>query len=243
VSSRYIQTLERSLLINMFGADYTPAITLSGRKGHFDYYTGVFSNAAGRHMGQAFTNLDSGYSFLAAVYYDLGHKLGTDTAFLHASYVHSDANASATNLNRFKDGISSALIVTKGPASFMAEGILGLGADDGDVYGLNLQPGYFLTDKLQIVGRYQVAGSSGTNGLRAQSRYERPAGLRTGDLYQAGYIGLNYHIAKHRIKLMTGVEYATLGGRDVWTASAMVRVFWGPHSGGAFPMATMLKAR
>jgi hypothetical protein len=66
--------------------------------------------------------------------------------------------------------------------------------------------------------------------------------LRTGDLYQAGYLGLNYHIAKHRIKLMTGVEYSTLGGRDVWTASTMVRVFWGPHSGGAFPMATMLKA-
>jgi hypothetical protein len=124
----------------------------------------------------------------------------------------------------------------------MAEGIIGLGAAAGDVYGLNIQPGYFLTDKLQIVGRYQVAGSSGTNGLRAQSRYERPAGLRTGDLYQAGYLGLNYHIAKHRIKLMTGVEYSTLGGRDVWTASTMVRVFWGPHSGGAFPMATMLKA-
>jgi hypothetical protein len=49
----------------------------------------------------------------------------------------------------------------------MAEGIIGLGAAAGDVYGLNIQPGYFLTDKLQIVGRYQVAGSSGTNGLRA----------------------------------------------------------------------------
>ena len=241
VSSRYIQTLERSLVINMFGADYTPAITLSGQKGRFDYYTGVFSNATGTDMWKAFTVLNSGYSFLAAVYYDLGKSLGTDTAFLHASYVHSDANRSATNLNRFEDGISSALILTKGPASFMAEGIIGLGAA-GDVYGLNIQPGYFLTDKLQIVGRYQVAGSSGTNGLRAQSRYERPAGLRTGDLYQAGYLGLNYHIAKHRIKLMTGVEYSTLGGRDVWTASTMVRVFWGPHSGGAFPMATMLKA-
>ncbi len=242
VSSRYIQTLERSLIINMFGADYTPAITLSGQKGRFDYYTGIFSNATGTDMWKAFTVLNSGYSFLAAVYYDLGKSLGTDTAFLHASYVHSDANRSATNLNRFEDGISSALILTKGPASFMAEGIIGLGAAAGDVYGLNIQPGYFLTDKLQIVGRYQVAGSSGTNGLRAQSRYERPAGLRTGDLYQAGYLGLNYHIAKHRIKLMTGVEYSTLGGRDVWTASTMVRVFWGPHSGGAFPMATMLKA-
>jgi len=243
VSSRYLQTLERSLLINMFAADYTPAITLSGRSGHFEYYTGVFSNATGTDMGKAFTELNSGYSFLAAVYYDLGKKLGTDTAYLHTSYVHSDASTKATNLNRFKDGASAALILTKGPASLMAEGVLGLGNDNGDVYGLNIQPGYFLTDKLQIVGRYQIAGSNGDNGLRAQARYERPGGLKTGDLYQAGYLGLNYHIAKHRIKLMTGVEYSTLGGQNVWTASTAVRVFWGPHSGGAFPMAMTLKAR
>jgi hypothetical protein len=243
VSSRYLQTLERSQMINMFGADYTPAITLSGRKGHFDYYTGIFSNATGTDMGKAFTDLDSGNSFLAAVYYDLGNKLHTDTAYLHASYVHSDANDNATNLNRFKNGISAAIIMTKGPASLMAESIIGLGAEAGDAYGLSVQPGYFLTDKLQIVGRYQVACSNDSNGLVAQRRYERPAGLSTGDLYQAGYVGLNYYIAKHRFKVMGGIECSTLGGEDVWTASAAVRVFWGPHSGGAFPMATMLKAR
>jgi len=243
VSSRYLQTLERSQMINMFAADYTPAITLSGRKGNFDYYTGIFSNAAGTDMWKAFTELDSGYSFIAAAYYDLGTKLHTDTAYLHTSYVHSDANSHATNLNRFENGISAAIIMTQGPGSLMAETIIGLGAEAGDAYGLNIQPGYFLTDKLQVVGRYQMACSNGSNGLSAQRRYERLAGLTTGDLYQAGYVGLNYFIANHRFKVMGGIEYSTLGGQDVWTASAMVRVFWGPHSGGAFPMATMLKAR
>ena len=240
VSSRYIQTLERSALINMFGADYTPAVTLSGRKGHIDYYAGIFSNAAGTDMWESFTELNSGYSLLAAVYYDLGKSLGTDSAFLHASYVHSDANDNATNLNRYEDGFSAALIMTKGPASFMAEGIIGLGAEKGDAYGINLQSGYFITDKLQIVGRYQLAASNGENGIQAQRRHERSAGLSTGDLYQAGYVGLNYHIAKHRIKVMTGIEYSTLGGEEVWTASTMFRVFWGPHSGGAFPMNVVL---
>lgn len=240
VSSRYIQTLERSALINMFGADYTPAVTLSGRKGHVDYYAGVFSNAAGTNMWDSFTELDSGYSLLAAMYYDLGKSLGTDSAFIHTSYVHSDANENATNLNRFTDGFSGALILTQGAASFMAEGIAGLGADAGDAYGINLQPGYFITDKLQIVGRYQLVSSNGDNGINAQRRYERPAGLKTGDLYQAGYVGLNYHIAKHRIKVMTGIEYSTLGGEEVWTASTMFRIFWGPHSGGAFPMNVVL---
>lgn len=241
VSSRYIQTLERSALINMFGADYTPAVTLSGKKGHVDYYAGVFSNATGTNMWDSFTELDSGYSLLAAMYYDLGKSLGTDTAFIHTSYVHSDANENATNLNRFTDGFSAALILTQGAASFMAEGIAGLGADAGDAYGINIQPGYFITDKLQIVGRYQLVSSNGDNGVSAQRRYERPAGLKTGDLYQAGYVGLNYHIAKHRIKVMTGIEYSTLGGEEVWTASTMFRIFWGPHSGGAFPMNVVLK--
>jgi phosphate-selective porin OprO and OprP len=242
VSSRYIQTLERSALINMFGADYTPAVTLSGRTGHIDYYAGIFSNAAGTDMWESFTELDSGYSLLAAVYYDLGKKLGTDSAFLHASYVHSDANENATNLNRYTDGFSAALILTQGAASFMAEGIVGLGVEKGDACGINLQPGYFITEKLQIVGRYQLASSNGDNGIQAQRRYERNAGLSTGDLYQAGYVGLNYHIAKHRIKVMTGIEYSTLGGEEVWTASTMFRMFWGPQSGGAFPMNVVLSS-
>jgi hypothetical protein len=66
-------------------------------------------------------------------------------------------------------------------------------------------------------------------------RYESPAGLLPGDLYQAGYAGLNYYIARHRLKLMSGVEYATLGGQDVWTASTMFRFYFGPHSGAVFP--------
>jgi len=240
VSSRYIQTLERSMMINMFGADYTQAVTLSGHIGHVDYYTGFFTNKAGRDMWDSFTNYDSGYSFLAAAYYDLGKKLGTDNATLHMSYVHSDANKNATNLNRYDNGISAALIMTEGPASLMVEGIAGLGSAQGDAVGINIQPGFFITDNLQVVARYQLASSNNEKGLRAQSRYERPAGLPTGDLYQAAYLGANYHIAKHRIKVLSGIEYATLGGEDVWTASVMFRFFFGPHSGGAFPMATML---
>jgi hypothetical protein len=38
---------------------------------------------------------------------------------------------------------------------------------------------------------------------------------------------------------MTGLEYATMGGEEVWTASTMIRFFFGPHSGGPFPMNQM----
>jgi phosphate-selective porin OprO/OprP len=239
VSSRYINYLERSMMTNMFGADYTPAVTLLGRIDRLTYYTGLFSNATGTDMGEAFTDFNSGYSYLAAAYYDLGKSLGTDTANLYLSYLHSEANDNATNLNRFDNGIATSLILTKGSGALVTEVTAGLGSDDGDAVALNFQPSYFITDNLQIAGRYQLASSNNPEGLKSQRRYERPAGLPAGDLYQAAYIGLNYHIAKHRLKLMTGLEYATLGGEEVWTASTMVRFFFGPHSGGPFPMNQM----
>jgi phosphate-selective porin OprO/OprP len=239
-SSRYINYLERAQLTNMFNADYTPAVTLQGRVEWLNFYTGLFSNATGPDMARSFSEFDSGQSYLAAGYIDIADLTGTDTAFLHASFVHSESNANATNLNRFRNGLSTALIVTEDDHSFIAEVTAGLDNAGSNAIGLNLQPGLFLTDELQFVMRYQVAAADTADGLIAQRRYERPAGLPAGDLYQAGYAGLNFHIARHRMKVMTGIEYATMGGQDVWTASAMFRFYFGPHSGGAFPMNRML---
>ena len=235
-SSRYINYLERSMLTNMFAADYTPAVTLLGKINKLTYSTGVFSNATGTNMGDAFTRLDSGYSILAAAYYDLGKPLGWDTAHLYFSYLHSDANENATNLDRFDNGLASALIFTDDSLALVTEVTAGLGSETGDALGLNLQPSYFITDNLQLAGRYQIAASNNVQGLNAQGRYERDAGLPSGDLYQAVYLGLNYNIAKHRLKIMSGLEYAVMAGETVWTASTALRFFFGPHSGGPYPM-------
>jgi hypothetical protein len=235
VSSRYLNYLERAMLTNMFALDYTPAVTLSGKMGHFNYYTGVFSNDTSRNMGDAFTNLDSGWSYIAAGTWDLENKLGPDHSWLTLSYVHSDANENASLMNRFDNGVSAAVILTEGALSLVTEATAGFGGDKGDAYGINIQPGWFVTDKLQLVGRYQLAGSDQADGLRAQRRYERNVGMSTGDLYQAGYLGLNYYIFGHRAKVFTGIEYATLGGKESWTASTGFRIFWGPHSKAPFP--------
>jgi hypothetical protein len=240
VSSRYINTLERSLLTNMFRADYTPAVTASGRFGAWSYYAGVFTNATGRDMGTAFTEFDSGQSVIGSITRDLGDSLGTDSAFLNVSAVSSDATAEATNLNYFDTGLASALILTRGSCSLVSEVTAGLGNRNGDAFGVNLQPGWFLTDKWQVVGRYQYARSDGDRGLRAQGRYERLAGMTTGDEYQAGYVGLNHFLAGYRVRMLYGVEYASLGGRDCWTAAVMFRFFFGPHSRGPFPMGDTL---
>lgn len=241
ISSRYINYLERSMLTNMFGADYTPALTLSGKVLNWNYYTGVFSNATSKNIDYYFTHYNSGFSLLTNANHELG-KFGKDgTAWLNLSYVYSDANSNATNLNRFDHGAAAALILTHGPMSLVTEFTAGVGSPKGDAYGINLQPGIFLTKRIQLVGRYQYAGSPKSTGLAAQRRYERGAGLTTGDSYNAGYLGLNYYLAEHRIKFMTGVEISALGGETVWTGSLMVRVFFGPHSRGPFPMAQVLQ--
>ncbi len=242
VSSRYISYLERGMLTNMFGLDYTPAITLSGTlKKDWTYYAGVFSNATGRKMERAFTELDSGYSIIASATRDLHGALGTDTAHLNLGYLHSDAKSTATNLNRFEDGLNVALIVTEGARSLVTELTAGLGGPGGSAIGLNVQPAIFLTRNVQVVGRYQIAVSDDERGLVAQRRYERPAGLTRGELYQAGYLGADYYVAAHRLKLMVGLEYARLDSRDVWTTSVAVRTFFGPHSRAPFPAAMLLE--
>ncbi len=241
VSSRYLNTLERSMLVNMFNLDYTPAVTASGKLDDFAYYTGVFSNATSRDIGSAFTDYNSGFSLLASGTWDLKGHFDLDEAFLNIGYLYSDANENATNLNRYKDGFSTALILTEGPGSLVSEALLGTRSVNGDAFGINIQPGYFFTERLQLATRYQLAVADENNGLVAQRRYERTVGVANGDVYQSGYAGFNYYLAGHRIKLMNGIEYANMDGQDIWTASIAIRVFWGPNSNGPFPMAKTLK--
>ena len=241
VSSRYMSFMERSMFTNMMGLDYTPAVTLSGRVGKLDYYAGVFSNQAGTDMWGAFTELHSGWSGLAAVTYDLGHWAGADSASIYASLLHSEARTGATNLTRFDDAASAALILTEGPAALVTEVTAGFGGAKGDAVGLNLQPSLFLTDRLELVSRFQYATASHADGLRSQRRYESPAGLPSGDRYQATYLGLNYYVAGHRIKVLSGVEHARMNSRDAFTVFAGFRMFFGPQSNAPYPGNKLLK--
>jgi hypothetical protein len=110
VSSRYLNYLERAMLTNMFNVDYTPSITLQGKVDAVTYYSGFFTNATGRDIGEAFVEFDSGWSHITQVYYDLGHGLGMDNVTLYGSYIHSDYNQNATNMNYFENGVSGAVI-------------------------------------------------------------------------------------------------------------------------------------
>ncbi|MFT4549506.1 MAG: phosphate-selective porin OprO/OprP, partial [Verrucomicrobiales bacterium] len=107
---------------------------------------------------------------------------------------------------------------------------------DGDAYGAIIIPTYDLTEKLQLVGRYQYAHGD-NDSLRAQSRYERRVPDITdggrGEEYHAFYTGLNYYICDHKLKLMAGAEYADLqdkagdgGDFEGWTLFTGVRMYF-----------------
>ncbi|MBT7982723.1 MAG: hypothetical protein HN584_09155, partial [Akkermansiaceae bacterium] len=55
---------------------------------------------------------------------------------------------------------------------------------------------------------------------------------RYGEDYQSYYLGLNYYINDHKLKLMTGIEYADLdGGNDGgeysgWTLFSGLRLYF-----------------
>jgi hypothetical protein len=234
-SSRYLNYLERSLITNQFNVEYTPGLVASGKIDKASYYTGVFTNYSDRDMGETFTAFDSGWSYIASGYYDLGKAWGLDSVNIAGQYIHSDANQNANYMNRFDNGVSGSLIMIKGRTSLIAELTAGIGSDQGNATGLTLSPTYFITPKWQIATRYQLAGSNNEQGLSPQKRYEKPSDFVNGDRYQAGYVGLNYYIAKHRLKLMNGIEYSNLSGQEAWTASSMIRLYWGPHGNTPFP--------
>jgi phosphate-selective porin OprO/OprP len=100
--------------------------------------------------------------------------------------------------------------------------------EQSDVFGITIIPSYFIADGLQLVGRLQVATCEDGDDLRVPSRYERLAiknvtydkkGKRKvnndderGNTYVSTYLGLNYYMYGHKLKLMNGIEYSDMGG-------------------------------
>ena len=85
--------------------------------------------------------------------------------------------------------------------------------------GLTVLPTYDLlhslfidNDKLQLALRYHYAASEDEHGLEFSRRYEQEVASGGGDTYQAVYLGLNYHIFDHHLKLMAGAQYFHMSG-------------------------------
>jgi hypothetical protein len=234
-SSREILTFERNIMLNNFGIDYETGLSISGKKGNFAYYTGVYNNDVGNTGSEAeFGDLGGGFSYIASASYDLKDSLGVDKAVLRGDFIHMEHDGNDELLTKFDNGLAASFNLKQGKAGLITEAVYGEG-DKGDMWGFYLMPTYDFTKKLQVVARYTYA-HSGDDALRLQSRYERKADELTdggnGGTYNAGYLGINYFLYGHKLKLMTGVEFSSMDGGsdggdfDGVTGLAGVRIYW-----------------
>jgi phosphate-selective porin OprO/OprP len=249
ISSKEILTFERSLMANLLFPGELTGVWVNGKgiKGGWLYEAGVY----GSDRQRDFSEFDAGAVFLGKVGYDYSSSANLDSAVASVHVMHNTEPGylETTTANNYTPsaspsfGTSIALTndINHGRFGLMTEAVYGFGDDRADVYGLTIIPSYFIADGLQLVGRFQVAASNGGDGISLPSRYEgltnngvvnaadRPALMdRTGSTYTAAYAGLNYYLHGHKLKLMTGIEYAKLGGGDYegYTAMTGLRMFF-----------------
>jgi hypothetical protein len=212
---------DRNVLVNQFKNDYTTGISFYGKAGKWSYELAATSNTPGKEFGE----LNGGWSTTGFISYDLKEALSVDKAQWRLDFMHSEHDSNDTLMTGFDNGLATSLDIKQGAYGLVSEVIAGFG--DNNNVGLILTPTYDITKKLQLVGRYQLAISDEDKGQSPQKRYESFIGAPKGDMYNSAYLGLNYYIYGHKLKLMSGVEYANMsGGESSWTYLAGIRAFW-----------------
>lgn len=239
ISSKEILTIERGLLANTLFPGELTGIWASGKgiADHWLYEFGVYGNDRQRE----FTDFEGGAIILAKIGYDYSAQAGVDSAIASIHIMHNtDPSYRSTDIDdNYTPSASPAFENSFAITNDIVNGRLGLTTEllyatgDGaqsDVFGLTIIPSYFIADGLQLVGRLQVATSSGPDGLRVPARYERLAAGddERGNTYVSGYLGLNYYFYGHKLKVMTGIEYSEMGGGtyDGYTAMTGLRMFF-----------------
>lgn len=244
ISSKEIITIERSLISNTLFPGELTGIWANGKgiADYWLYELGIYGNDRVREFSnfdRGFIVLGKiGYDYSSQVGYD------TAVASLHFMHNTEPGFAEKKNPDYtpgtspdFTNSIALTNDITQGRFGLTTELLYGFGfqgradrynaagtvygnqaADQADVLALSVIPSYFIADGLQLVGRLQVATCEDADDIRVPSRYERlkagAGAAERGNAYASAYLGLNYYIYGHKLKLMNGVEYSHLGGGD-----------------------------
>jgi phosphate-selective porin OprO/OprP len=223
-SSTKILEFERSLLVNQAVPGKLGGVLLTGKlDSGVTLEAGLYSGSVGDDWAEP--TFDGGLAAFGSVGYT-ADTLGT----IRGEYLFAESDEDSNAVKPYEHLFSVVYLNKWDRFSLMVNGIYAVGADRPDVYGVIVSPALFLTEKLQLVGRYQYAASEAEDGVRLQSRYEREApelASQYGDNYHAVYAGLNYYICDHNLKLMAGVEYATMDqdtGRNYESVTFMTGV-------------------
>ena len=230
-SSRKILTLERSLLVNQVSPKKSTGISARGKIDNWSYVLGLFSGNIDDELG----NIDYESRFsLASIGYDYSEKSRFEQMTWRLDWIHN-SNAANNAAKPYRDSFSLNHSLKQGVIGLHTDFIHASGYSD-DAYGIILLPTYDISDKLQLVARYTRA-TGDNDSLKVQKRYENNVPHLTdnglGENYQSFYLGLNYYINEHKLKLMTGVEYAEMkddaddgGDYNGWTVFSGLRFYF-----------------
>lgn len=211
-SSRELLTIDRSNLANniWFPQEYLPGVSLSGRRAPWVYRAGVYSaGAASREFGE----FSGGAVMLGVLGYDFAPKLGVREALLTGNYVYQNPDRDNTFTRQLEHigSINFRFEQTKWGARAdvsKSSGYLG----QSDMSAFQVTPFVNVTPKVQVVGRYTFIESADPRGVRLAS-YESRVVAGRGDEYNELYLGANYYIYGHRLKLQSGVQWADMKDR------------------------------
>ena len=238
ISSKEILTVERSGLSNaLFPGELTGAwVSGKGIADHWLYEAGIYGNDRRRE----FSEFSDGVIFLGKIGYDYSDAADVDSAVVSLHYMHnsdpglqySSSTFSGSASPSFTNSIALTNDIQQGRWGLTTDIVYGFGfdgtatqkgapvaIDQSDVFGISVIPSYYVADGLQLVGRVQFATSNDADGLRSPGRYDEASllpsgGDSKGNTFISTYLGLNYYIYGHKLKLMNGVEYTHLGGGD-----------------------------
>lgn len=229
-SSNNILTIERSLVAARYLMDNLGGVYVEHERGDWTFGGGAMSGSFEDDDGLALPTLDGGLVLQGNVAYQ-----ATPETELRLDYVFNDGDPDNNGLRAYRHMVS-----LNSESQWQRFGLItdiifasALPQSRGDLYSVVLMPHYMLTPKLQLVGRYTYAGSYSATGVRLSSRYDRRVDALAGDRgddYQAWYVGLNYYIYGHKLKLMAGVEHTTLsrptGRYSGLTAATSLRLYF-----------------
>lgn len=210
-SSKELLTIDRSNLANnmWFPQEYMPGVSASGGRSNWVYELGVYSGgSANREFGE----FDGTAFGLLSLGYDFSEALGVEDALLRGSYVYQDPDLNNTFTRQLQHVASVNLSFGVDRWGFRYDFSLGSGyLGQSGLWGVMIMPFFNLTSRFQVVGRHTYLRSRGANGIRL-ARYENQVTAGRGDRYNEFYVGVNYYLYGHKLKLQSGLQFGDMNG-------------------------------
>jgi phosphate-selective porin OprO/OprP len=164
------------------------------------------SGAADREFGE----FNGGTATLGVIGYDFAPKLRAREALLTGNYVYQRADRDNTFTRQLGHigSVNFRFERTKWGARADISNAAGHLGQSG-MWAFQATPFLNVTSKFQIVGRYTFIDSDAPNGIRLGT-YESRVVPGRGDEFTELYLGANYYIYGHRLKLQSGVQFADM---------------------------------